>query len=141
MTAYADSSVFVSLYIQDSHSQDAEHLLSSGERLWFTVLHYAECCHAIGQQVFQRNLSLPQAQRAFSDMDHDRVSGIWIETELPEDVFRACAILARRYAAKVNVRTLDTLHVACALELGAQRFWTFDERQARLAKAVGLKLS
>jgi predicted nucleic acid-binding protein len=27
--------------------------------------------------------------------------------------------------------------VACALELKAQRFWTFDERQARLAKAVG----
>ena len=35
--------------------------------------------------------------------------------------------------------TLDTLHVACALELGAERFWTFDARQAKLARAVGLK--
>jgi predicted nucleic acid-binding protein len=35
--------------------------------------------------------------------------------------------------------TLDTLHIACALELTAESFWTFDERQARLAKAVGLK--
>jgi len=37
--------------------------------------------------------------------------------------------------------TLDTLHVASALELGAERFWTFDERQAKLARAVGLKVS
>jgi predicted nucleic acid-binding protein len=39
------------------------------------------------------------------------------------------------------VRTLDSLHVACALELKAERFWTFDERQARLAEAVGLDTS
>jgi predicted nucleic acid-binding protein len=39
------------------------------------------------------------------------------------------------------VRTLDSLHVACALELKAERFWTFDDRQARLAEAVGLNLS
>jgi len=36
-------------------------------------------------------------------------------------------------------RDLDTLHVASALELKAERFWTFDERQKRLARAVGLK--
>jgi predicted nucleic acid-binding protein len=37
------------------------------------------------------------------------------------------------------VRTLDSLHVACALQLKAEQFWTFDERQAKLAKAEGLK--
>jgi hypothetical protein len=31
--------------------------------------------------------------------------------------------------------------VACALELRAERFWTFDERQAKLAEAVGLDTS
>ncbi len=37
--------------------------------------------------------------------------------------------------------TLDTLHVASALELGAERFWTFDEQQAKLAKAAGLTVT
>ena len=37
------------------------------------------------------------------------------------------------------MRILDTLHVACAIELKAERFWTFDERQRKLAKAAGLK--
>ncbi len=45
----------------------------------------------------------------------------------------------RRYGPKLGVRTLDSLHVACALELKAERFWTFDERQAKLARVEGLK--
>jgi len=139
LTAYADSSVFVSLYLEDSHSQYAEELLSLGERLWFTPLHYAECCHAIGQQAFQQNLSSAQAQRIYNDLDRDRASAVWVETDLPEEVFGVCADLARKHAAKLSTRTLDTLHVACALELAAERFWTFDERQAKLAKAAGLK--
>lgn len=36
------------------------------------------------------------------------------------------------------MRTLDSLHAASALELGAERFWTFDERQEGLAQAAGL---
>jgi hypothetical protein len=34
---------------------------------------------------------------------------------------------------------LAGLHVTCALEPKADRFWTFNERQAKLAKARGLK--
>jgi len=41
--------------------------------------------------------------------------------------------------ALLGMRTLDTLHVACAMELKAERFWTFDERQAKLARAKGLR--
>jgi len=47
-------------------------------------------------------------------------------------------LVLRGVMATLGVRTLDSLHVACALELKAERFWTFDERQARLAEAVGL---
>ena len=42
------------------------------------------------------------------------------------------------YGPTLGIRTLDSLHVACALELRADRFWTFDDRQGRLAEIVGL---
>ena len=71
--------------------------------------------------------------------DHQR-TGRWITLPLPEPAFDVCADLARRYGPKLGVRTLDSLHVACALELKAERFWTFDDRQAKLAKAEGLKI-
>ena len=58
---------------------------------------------------------------------------------MPENAFELCADLAHRYGPKLGTSTLDSLHVACALELKAERFWTFDERQAKLAKAAGLK--
>jgi predicted nucleic acid-binding protein len=60
---------------------------------------------------------------------------------MPENAFELSADLARRHGPKLGMRTLDTLHVACAMELKVERFWTFDERQAKLAKAQGMKTS
>lgn len=77
----------------------------------------------------------------YGQLEADKVAGAWVEVALPEKALDLCADLARRHGAKLGVRTLDSLHVACALELKAERFWTFDERQAKLAKAVGLKTS
>ena len=141
MTVYADSSFFVSVYIQDLHSPAAEKLLRSGERVWFTPFNYAECVHAVAQQVFYRNLAIAGAKQAYAQIEKDRAAGLWITVAMPENAFELCADLARHYGSKLGVRTLDTLHVACALELKAERFWTFDERQAKLAKAQGLKTS
>jgi predicted nucleic acid-binding protein len=69
----------------------------------------------------------------------DEAANLWRQSPLPENAFELCADLARRYGPKFGMRTLDTLHVACALGLKAERFWTFDERQAKLAKAQGMK--
>ncbi len=60
---------------------------------------------------------------------------------MPELAFERCIELAKQYATRLGMATFDMLHVASALELGAERFWTFDERQAKLARAVGLKIT
>jgi predicted nucleic acid-binding protein len=109
--------------------------------IWFTPLHSAECSHAIAQQVFYRKISQAEADAVFDTLKHDRADGLWREAAMPENAFELCADLTRRYGPKLGVRTLDSLHVACALEFKAEKFWTFDERQAKLAKAAGLKSS
>lgn len=141
MTAYADASFFVSIYIEDRHSPAADQLLSSGARVWFTPLHFAEWMHAVAQQVFHGKMSETEAERVHRELSHDRAAGLWVEVAIPENAFLVCADLARRYGPKLGVRTLDSLHVGCALELKAEQFWTFDQRQARLAQAEGLKTS
>lgn len=141
MTVYADTSVCVSLYVQDNHSQAVDELLSSGDRLLLTPLHLAEWAHAIAQHVFRGSMPLSEAERVTGEFQADRAAGLWLEVAIPENAFIVCADLARRYGPRLGMRTLDSLHVASALELKARRFWTFDERQAKLAKAVGLKLS
>jgi hypothetical protein len=123
------------------HSKAAEQLVSSGSRVWFTPLHYAECTHAVAQQVFHKNLAALAAPQAYRELKEDRTAGLCIEVEMPKGVFEVCADLVRRYGPRLGVRTLGSLPVACALQLKAEQFWTFDERQAKLAKATGLKMS
>lgn len=141
MIIYADTSFFVSLYVQDTHSASALKLVQSKTGIQFSPLHFAECCHAIAQQVFCRKISEGDAQDIYRQIRNDLSAGVWIETAIPENAFDLCADLARRYARRLGIRTLDSLHVACALELKAEQFWTFDKRQAKLAKAEGLKTS
>lgn len=39
---------------------------------------------------------------------------------------------------ELGIRTLDVLHVACACELKASAFLSFDERQRKLAERSGI---
>jgi predicted nucleic acid-binding protein len=116
-------------------------MLQNLTECFLTPLHRAEWFHAIAQHVFRGAITETKAGELHSLFEKDTKTGPWREAALPEQAFDLCADLARRYGPKLGVRTLDSLHVACALELKADRFWTFDERQAKLAKARGLKSS
>ena len=140
MNVYADTSFLVSLYTTDANTAEAEKHFATHPRLWLSPLHRAELTHAISQRVFRRHISAHEAQQVFKQFEQDRTSRLWEEVDMPDGVFDACIRLARKQAAKLGVRTLDTLHVASALKLGAQEFWTFDGRQSKLARAEGLKL-
>lgn len=113
--------------------------MASVPRIWLTPFHLAEWSHAIAQHVFRRKMSAAEAQSVRKKMEQDRKAGVWVDVEMPPLAWFACAELARRYGARLGTRTLDTLHVAVALELKAERFWGFDERQIALARVVGLK--
>ena len=55
-------------------------------------------------------------------------------------VFQKAEDLSAKYAAATLARSLDILHVAAAVAIGAQQFITFDLRQSALASKAGLKL-
>jgi predicted nucleic acid-binding protein len=104
-----------------------------------TPLQVAEWTHAIEQQVSRKAISRNEADRLLQRFQEHRAQNLWREAPLPDRAFEVCAQLAHRHAARLGVRTLDTLHVALAMELKAEHFWTFDTRQAKLALAAGLK--
>ncbi len=139
MNIYADTSFFVSLYIPDSHTVEVERRLRSSRAIWMTPLHVAEWTHAIELHVFRQNISRSEADRASRRFHEHRTQGFWVQAALPEHAFEICADLAKQHASRLGIRTLDTLHVAAAMELASERFWTFDQRQEKLAVTVGLK--
>ena len=127
------------MYLTDSHALEVEQRLQSHPAIWMTPLLVAEWMHAPEQHVFRHALSRSEADRFARRFQEHRTDGFWREAAVPEHAFEVCAELARKYAARIGVRTLDSLHVACALELRVDGFWTFDQRQRNLASAVGLK--
>ena len=101
-------------------------------------LNRAEIVHAVILHVFWKKATQGEAESALKVLDRDCIAGVWRQVDFPVGTFARRIDLARRYGPTLGFRTLDSLHIACALELKAQRFWTFDDRQARLAEAVGL---
>ena len=105
-----------------------------------TELHRCELAHSLEQQVFRAKASPADTKIASIDFERDCNAGLWRLVDLPPSAFRTCITLAQRFTARLGCRTLDALHVAAALELEAEEFWTFDERQNQLAAAAGLRV-
>ena len=55
------------------------------------------------------------------------------------DVLQVADELGEKHTAALGVRSLDLLHVAAAVTLGAKKFLTCDARQLALARAAGLR--
>lgn len=136
---YADTSFFVSIYLPDGNTAESLRRLAARPQIWFTPFHQLEFAHAIAQQVFLRRISGAQADEVRGRIAEDCDLGLWEIVHFPLPAFETGMEIASRHVATLGTRSLDTLHVACALELKASRFWTFDERQAKLARAVGLR--
>lgn len=84
---------------------------------------------------------MQEAARLYSAFEADRGKGFWLDIGMPEPAYDRSVELFRKLGPQFGTSTLDTLHVACALALGAEKFWTFDQRQERLAKATGMSTS
>lgn len=138
MTVYPDTTMLLSLYLPDRHSRQARQLLRGAFQACVTPLHRAEWAHAIGLHVERRQMTPEQAFRVTAAFERHRREGYWRDVAVPDSAFETWASLAQRTIPGARTYTLDALHVACAIELRADRFWTFDPSQAVLAAGLGL---
>jgi predicted nucleic acid-binding protein len=142
-SAYADTSYLFSLVLPDSNSFAAiAYLRAHAMELIFTSWQRCELQNALRLAVWRGNYDLAAMRRACDRISKDVEIGnlqdgslIWPEVlDLVEE-------LGEKHTMALGVRTLDLLHVAAAVSLGAERFLTFDERQVPLARAAGLHVA
>jgi predicted nucleic acid-binding protein len=141
LIVYADTSFITAVYLRDMHSQEAYRRMATSPNLRISPLNRAELANALYRQLFLKRVSEIDARRAWANFELDCRSGVLQTVAFPDACWNVVVDLARRFGPTLGVRTLDSLHVACALELTADKFWTFDERQAKLAEAVGLDVT
>jgi len=139
---YADSSFLVSLYSADTNWSTATRAMqaSTGECV-VSTLGELEVVNAFGLRVFRKEVSAVQAQLSVIDFEKDLRDGILQLRGLSDSIFERARQLSRETTAKLGTRTADLLHVAAALELGADFLYSFDLQQRKLAHAVRLKLN
>jgi hypothetical protein len=140
LSAYFDSSIITKWYLPEADSAAALRIRARHDPpAVLTHLHRVELTTAWHLKVFRSELRFETVVHALADLEHDVDTGVW---EPPAydlgDVHTRAEQLARRHAAVLGTRSLDILHVAAALALGATRFITSDQRQASLAKAARL---
>ena len=123
----------------DVHIGKAKRILAAHPRVWFTPLHECEITHALYNYAFRKELTLDQVNVLYGLFELEKGS-LWVRTAIPPQAYEFAIDLAKEYAPKLGVRTLDTLHVSSAILLNAEAFSSFDERQSKLAKAEGLNL-
>ena len=146
MRAYPDTSFLCALYRLQVHSpRAAVYFAAMPGPLEVTPLLLYEFRQAVRFQIrlhrkdASRGYSRADGTRMLADLKSDLVNRAVITIPAPwPQVHGAAERLSELYTEAQGHRSMDILHVATAIELGAKEFLTFDENQKILAEAEGL---
>jgi predicted nucleic acid-binding protein len=130
---YLDTSSLVKLYVEEEGSASVRRLVASANRVAVSVLTYPEAHSAFARRRREGGLEPAGLLGALAAFERD-----WrrmVRLGVTEDVYRAAAHLARRYA----LRALDAVQLASFLSLRRRlsrrrtAFSSFDRRLQRAA--------
>lgn len=132
MSQYVDTSALLKRYVDEDDSERAAELLEA-DPSWVTGRHtWVEVVRNLarlleGRELLRMEAAFRRDWRGIHVVELDRVT-----CERAAEIARA-----------EGMRTLDALHLAAAQRVGgsALPFVTFDTRQARAARAIGLPVT
>lgn len=142
MNDYADTGFLCSLYAPDTHTPGAiKVMVRQRSPLAFTWIHQIEFRNAFRLRVFRKEITPAQRDASYNLMLGDLAGGTLAHADPAlRDLMIEAERLSATHSERLGTRSLDILHVAAALVIGSRTFLTFDPRQAKLAKAAGLKV-
>ena len=128
MDTYADSSFLVSLVSEDTNTAAARKFTARRNKLLpFNPLHRLEVRNAIRFAVRVGRLDRGQRHVALTKLDDGLREGLFVYTPLNwTDCLRRAEALSAAHTETLGSRSADILHVAIALENGAETFLSFD---------------
>jgi predicted nucleic acid-binding protein len=137
---YLDTSALLKLYILEEGSELVQSTIAAQDHplpIWDIL--QAEFSNALRLKVFWKEITAPQAATQIKLFEHRIKKGVYYVPLIDRASLMSRFMELSLKTQKLGCRTLDILHVAYALEIGATRFITFDQRQGKLANQVGLK--
>lgn len=133
MKLFLDSSAFAKRFVEEAGSQEVEILCSQATELGLSVICVPEIISALNRRLREKSL----ARRGYAQVKQrvaEDVRDTVVINLTPEVVRSSIEILET-----TPVRTMDAIHIACAVAWGADLFASADHRQIAAARTVGLK--
>lgn len=142
MISYVDTSLLVKLYIEEPDSYLAfQWLAPKGIQPLISALSEVEMSSALHRIAPRRKgLNETLLGPAYLEFRTDLVAKRFLVVAIRDSTFELARYYGERHGESLHLRALDILHVAAAIESGAEAFGTFDDRQGKLAEAVGMNL-
>jgi predicted nucleic acid-binding protein len=140
MVAFADTGFIASLYLKETTSAQARAAIQAAPvALPLTPLALLELRNAFNRAVHRRRITASERDALWQDVEADLASGFLVLAPVASGPLHDTARkLSDRHTPATGTRSLDLLHVAAALSLGAKQFFSFDERQRKVAASEGL---
>jgi len=132
MKVVLDSSSLAKRYVQEAGSDEVEGILQSASELGLCILCLPEIVSALNRLCREKALTAAEYRQAKEALAADMGEATILQLT-PAVVARAVELLETN-----PLRALDSLHVACALEWGADLFVSSDRRQCAAATNAGL---
>ena len=132
MRTFFDSSAFAKRYLEELGSESVDALCVAATDLALAVICVPEIISALNRRVREGALSRPQYAVAKQHLAEDVRDASIVELT-PAVIASATTVLEGS-----PLRAMDALHVACALQWGAEIFVSSDTRQIAAAEKVGL---
>jgi len=139
---YLDTSALLKLYILEEGSEQVDALVrGQSHPLPVWEIQEMEFTNGLWLKVFRKEISAVQAETQLKLFHRRKKTGSCFFPEIRRASLMDTFARLSRKSAETGCRTMDILHVACALEVGAATFVSFDNRQQRLAASEGLAVA
>ena len=133
MKTFFDASTFAKRYVEENGSQLVDDICQEASELSLSVLCVPEIISALNRRIREKRLSRQDyiaVKQSLSDDVRDAV----IINLTPEVIATSTSLLEASL-----LRAMDALHIACALESGADLFVSADKKQITAARKAGLE--
>ena len=133
MKTFFDPSTFAKRYVEENGSQLVDDICQEASELSLSVLCVPEIISALNRRIREKRLSRQDYVAVKQSLSGDVRDAVIINLT-PEVIATSTSLLEAS-----PLRAMDALHIACALESGADLFVSSDKKQITAARKAGLE--
>ncbi|MEA1966613.1 MAG: type II toxin-antitoxin system VapC family toxin [Thermodesulfobacteriota bacterium] len=134
MDIFFDSSSFIKKFIAEQGSTEVDEYCQQASMLGLSIICLPEMMSALNRKVREGNLSTENYSKIKKEITAD-IEDIQIVNLVPEVIESTLTLLENNM-----LRSLDALHISCAVTWNAELFISSDKRQIEAAENAGLQV-